>query len=108
MSPAPVAEYVDSQRDRLQEQRCVQVLVPEHQEEGRGVEIAHPEVIFAVASGQEHAGKAQDRSDQVYEQNRLVSGYGKESVIYPIHHIVILPSPPGRAREVSVPRPRTP
>ena len=78
-------EDVDSQRDGLQEEARIEVLVPEHQEKSDRVEVAHPEIVFVVAAREENAGKAEYRSDQVDQKYRTVSRKCKQSIVNPIH-----------------------
>ena len=60
VSPAIVAEDIDSQGYRLEEQARIEMLVPEHQEEEECIYITNVEVIFAVASCKEDTGEAKD------------------------------------------------
>ena len=57
MSPAIMSEDIDSQRNRLEKEVRVKVLVPEHEEQEEGIQIAYPEIIFTVAAGKEYACK---------------------------------------------------
>ena len=77
MSPAIMSENIDSQRNRLKKEVRVKVLVPEHQEQEYRVEITYPEIIFAVASCEEHTGKTYYGCKQVYEEDRCVPAYSE-------------------------------
>ena len=87
MGPAVMPENVDSEGYRLQEQAGIQILVPEHQKQECRIEITHPEIVFAVASGKEHTGQPQDRSDQVYQQHRHIPAYGKQRIVQKFFHL---------------------
>ena len=51
------------------------MLVPEHQEEEECIYITYVEVIFAVASCKEDTGEAEDRRQQVNQQDGGVASY---------------------------------
>ena len=70
MRPAVMADDVDHQGDRLQQQAGIEVPAPEKEEEGGRIEVSHPEVVLGVAARQENADQSQDRTHEVYQQHR--------------------------------------
>ena len=73
MSPPVMAYNIDYKGNRLKKQARVQMLVPEHQEKQEGIDIAHIEIIFAVAPCKEDASESKTGCEQVYEQHRSVA-----------------------------------
>ena len=65
MCPPVMAKHIDGQGNRLEQKARIEVLVEEHQEEGEGIEISYPEIIFRIASRQEHTAESQHRCDDV-------------------------------------------
>lgn len=106
MRPPVMTEHIDTQGYGLEKQVGVEVLVPEHQEEQGRVDISHPEVVFAVAPGEKHAGQAEERGQQVYQQHRSVRADGEKSVVKPFH--ISLSHLQVKRKGVSAPRRQTP
>ena len=85
MSPPVMAQDIDSQRYRLEKEVRVKVLVPEHEEQEEGIQIAYPEIIFTVAAGKEYACKTDHGCEQINKKDRSVSPYREQSVVYKVH-----------------------
>ena len=126
MCPAVMSQYIYSQRYGLKDQARVQVLVPEHEKQCESVQVADPEIVFAVSSCQKHASQPQYRRYQVYQQDRSITSDGEKRIVYYLlHHFqltfgqifllrcsttinAILQIPPAKPAGVSGPLPRTP
>ena len=81
-----MSQYIYSQRYGLKDQACVQVLVPEHEKQCESVQVADPEIVFAVSSCQKHASQPQYRRYQVYQQDRSVTSDGEKRIVYYLLH----------------------
>ena len=72
-----ITELYKEAGEMVKKEVRVKVLVPEHQEQEYRVEITYPEIIFAVASCEEHTGKTYYGCKQVYEEDRCVPAYSE-------------------------------
>ena len=71
MAPAVLTHYIDSQRYRLENQVGIKVLLPEHEEQQRRIDIAYIKVGLAVPACQKNSGQTEHRRQQIYQQHRL-------------------------------------
>ena len=86
MTPAVLAHYVYTKRDRLKDKVCIQVLLPEHEEQQCSIHIPYIKVALAVSSSQKDRSKTEYSRQKIYQQHRL-STHLKKYYIPKLHQI---------------------